>query len=84
MAPMNRSVLALRASNYIFQWHLRFGAKYSGHNSFEPASEQAVSESPLSIPGWSWISIAINLQMLMDGRVALPVIWNGQQQLFTD
>jgi hypothetical protein len=30
--------------NYIFQWHPRFGAKYSGPNSFEHASEQALSE----------------------------------------
>ncbi len=29
--------------NYIFQWHPRFGAKYSGPNSFEHASEQALS-----------------------------------------
>jgi len=25
-----------------------------------------------------------NLQMLMDGRIALPVSWNEQEQLFTD
>jgi high affinity Mn2+ porin len=31
-------------SNFIFQWHPRFGAKYSGPNSFEHASEQALSE----------------------------------------
>ena len=30
--------------NYIFQWHPSFGAKYSGPNSFEHASEQALSE----------------------------------------
>ena len=28
--------------------------------------------------------IAINLQMLMDGRVALPLGWKDQEQLFTD
>ena len=27
---------------------------------------------------------ATNLQMLMDGRVALPLSWNDQEQLFTD
>jgi hypothetical protein len=27
---------------------------------------------------------ATNLQMLMDGRVALPIGWNDQEQLFTD
>ncbi len=26
--------------NFIFQWHPRFGAQYSGPNSFERASEQ--------------------------------------------
>ncbi len=30
--------------NYIFQWHPRFHADYSGPNSFEHASEQAASE----------------------------------------
>ena len=30
--------------NYIFQWHPRFHAQYSGPNSFEHASEQAASE----------------------------------------
>jgi hypothetical protein len=29
--------------NYIFQWHPRFHSQYSGPNSFERASEQAVS-----------------------------------------
>src|ERR1700693_3885358 len=29
--------------NYIFQWHPRFHAEYSGPNSFEHASEQAAS-----------------------------------------
>jgi DNA invertase Pin-like site-specific DNA recombinase len=29
-------------------------------------------------------SIASNLQMLMDGRVALSLNWDGQEQLFTD
>jgi high affinity Mn2+ porin len=29
--------------NYIFQWHPRFHAQYSGPNSFDRASEQAVS-----------------------------------------
>ena len=29
--------------NYIFQWHPRFHAQYSGPNSFERASEQAAS-----------------------------------------
>ena len=27
---------------------------------------------------------ATNLQMLMDGRIALPLVWNDQEQLFTD
>jgi hypothetical protein len=30
--------------NFIFQWHPRFPADYSGPNSFEYASEQAASE----------------------------------------
>ena len=30
--------------NFIFQWHPRFPANYSGPNSFEHASEQAASE----------------------------------------
>ena len=30
------------------------------------------------------VPIATNLQMLMDGRVTLPVGWNDQEQLFTD
>ena len=30
--------------NFIFQWHPRFPADYSGANSFEHASEQAASE----------------------------------------
>jgi site-specific DNA recombinase len=30
------------------------------------------------------VPIATNLQMLMDGRVALPLSWNDQEQLFTD
>jgi high affinity Mn2+ porin len=30
--------------NYIFQWHPRFHAQYSGPNSFDHASEQAASE----------------------------------------
>ena len=29
-------------------------------------------------------SIATNLQMLMDGRVDLPLSWNDQDELFTD
>ncbi len=31
-------------ANFIFQWHPRFAAQYSGPNSFERASEQAASE----------------------------------------
>ncbi len=30
--------------NFVFQWHPRFGADYSGPHSFEHASEQAASE----------------------------------------
>ena len=30
--------------NYILQWHPQFGAKYGGPDSFEHASEQALSE----------------------------------------
>ncbi len=30
--------------NFVFQWHPRFHAEYSGPNSFEHASEQAASE----------------------------------------
>jgi len=29
------------------------------------------------------LPIATNLQMLMDGRAALPLSWNDQEQLFT-
>ena len=40
-----------------------------------PAFVDAIAEGRLS-PG-------TNLQMLMDGRVALPLDWNAQEQLFT-
>jgi len=30
------------------------------------------------------VPIATNLQMLMDGRVALPLGWNDQELLFAD
>ncbi len=30
------------------------------------------------------VPTATNLQMLMDGRVDLPLGWNDQEQLFTD
>jgi site-specific DNA recombinase len=41
-----------------------------------PAFADAISESHMP-PG-------INLQMLMDGRVALPLSWNDQEHLFGD
>jgi hypothetical protein len=30
------------------------------------------------------VPTAISLQMLMDGRIALPIGWEGQEQLFAD
>ena len=41
-----------------------------------PAFTEAIAEG--NVPPWT------NLQMLMDGRLALPLCWNDQEQLFTD
>ena len=41
-----------------------------------PAFAEAIAEGE--------VPITTNLQMLMDGRVALPLSWNDQEQLFTD
>jgi len=41
-----------------------------------PAFADAIAEG--SAP------LATNLQMLMDGRLALPLSWNDQEQLFID
>jgi len=41
-----------------------------------PASADAIAEGK--------VPIATNLQMLMDGRIGLPLSWNDQEQLFTD
>src|SRR5208282_1947622 len=41
-----------------------------------PALVKAIAEGE--------VPIETNLQMLMDGRVALPLGWNDQEQLFLD
>jgi site-specific DNA recombinase len=41
-----------------------------------PAFAEAIAEGV--------VPTSTNLQMLMDGRVDLPLSWNDQEQLFTD
>ena len=41
-----------------------------------PAFIEAIAEGEASLE--------TNLQMLMDGRIALPLGWNDQEKLFTD
>ena len=41
-----------------------------------PAFVEAIAEGE--------VSVATNLQMLMDGRIAFPLTWNDQEQSFTD
>jgi len=40
--------------------------------------------SPYRNGAFSCLSVASNLQMLMDGRIALPLTWDRKGQPFTD